>query len=145
MLRTTNRRFFRLLLVSLLAVGFSIAIAPPPAYSCSCAPSPDPLQALAEATAVFSGRVTDISQHRGRLTVTFDVDQQWKGETVPSVVITTSASTAMCGFTFELNETYLVYASESQSRLQTGQCSRTTRLNRASADLSQLGESQPCW
>lgn len=143
-MRITGRRCFRLLLISVLAAGYNAAIAPPPAYSCSCAPSPDPLQALDEATAVFSGRVADISQHRGRLTVTFDVDQQWKGETAQRLVVTTSASTAMCGFAFELNEAYLVYARDSQGSLQTGQCSRTARLDGASTDLSQLEESPPC-
>lgn len=111
-------------------------MSPKPAYACSCVRPPAPSQALANATVVFSGQVTNIEQVKGRLNVTFRINQQWKGEPAQSLVIQTSVTTAMCGYPFEAQETYLVYANYRQGRLQTNQCSRTRLLSQAGEDLS---------
>ncbi|WP_446388016.1 hypothetical protein [Coleofasciculus sp. B1-GNL1-01] len=100
-----------------------------PTYACSCVRPPDSEQALADATVVFSGQVTNIQRVNGRLSVTFGVDEQWKGKPAQRLVIQTAATTAMCGYPFEVGQTYLVYANHRRGRLQTNQCSRTTLVS----------------
>lgn len=107
-----------------------------PAYACSCVRPPAPNQALADATVVFSGQVTNIERVKGRLNVTFHVDKHWKGEPAQSLIVQTFATTAMCGYPFKVGQIYLVYAKHRQGKLQTNQCSRTNLLSRAAEDLS---------
>jgi hypothetical protein len=129
----------------LLLLGLSVLMPPTrPAYACSCVRQSVPNQALADATVVFSGQVTNIGQVKGRLNITFRVDEQWKGDSAQSLVIQTAATTAMCGYPFEVGQTYLVYANRRQGRLQTNQCSRTTLLSQAAEDLSVLSKDIPC-
>ena len=123
---------------------FSTVLSPQSAQACSCAPLPSPTEALAEAIAVFSGQVTDIQPSQGRLDITFTVDQQWKGEGEETIVVQTPTSTAMCGYGFEVGESYLVYAREHRGRLQTNQCSRTALLSQATDDVSELDNEQSC-
>lgn len=127
----------------LLCLGITVSSARP-AYACSCMRPSAPNQALAEATAVFSGQVTNIEQVRLKLNVTFRVDEWWKGEPVQNIVVQTAATTAACGYPFEVGQTYLVYASHRQGRLQTNYCSRTALLSQAADDLSILSKALPC-
>lgn len=128
------------LAATLLLMSLGVTLLSIPAYACSCVRLPAPSQALANATVVFSGQVTNIEQVKGRLNVTFRINQQWKGEPVQSLVIQTFATTAMCGYPFEAQETYLVYANYRQGRLQTNQCSRTRLLSQAGEDLLVLSK-----
>jgi hypothetical protein len=143
--KPTKRNKSKFLPAILLLLSLSVIVPPiRPAYACSCARPSAPNQALADATVVFSGQVTNIEQVKGRLNVTFRVDEQWKGNSAQSLVIQTTATTAMCGYAFEVGQTYLVYAHHRQGRLQTNQCSRTTILSQAAEDLSVLSKDKPC-
>ena len=71
--------------------------------------------------------------------VTFAISKVWKGTDQPTIEVLTSASSASCGFEFVQGEEYLVYASESEGRLQTNLCSRTALLAMAGDDLAVLG------
>ncbi len=82
----------------------------------------------------------------------------WKGEPFDTVVIYSERDEAACGFVFRAGELYLVYAYSMESDwasgrawpvgtefpvLSTGLCIRTRELDRATADLSDLGK--PMW
>ncbi len=112
-----------------------------PAYACSCA-RPDPVhESVAQATAVFAGRVINIEpiDHR-RIEVDFDVETVWKGAATSTIRIYTAPNSAMCGYLFEEGRSYLVYAHQRQETLQVSQCSRTNLLSQSDEDLAILNQ-----
>jgi len=68
----------------------------------------------------------------------FIVEETFRGGTKSSIEVWSDFSD--CGFAFQIGETYLVYANlnEAAHRLETGACSRTSRLSDAGADLAYL-------
>lgn len=130
-----------LLLLSSFVVDTRVASA------CSCIEPGSPLDALADAQAVFVGTVIEIDKTDGAIIsladpveVTFSVSQSWKGPLNDRLVITTSRDSASCGFEFDEDVTYLVYAYEEGDDFVTGLCTRTTSFAAAGADLAALGE-----
>ncbi len=99
------------------------------------------------AVALFEGRVTTIEDVAavegaggGTKRVTLSLVRTWKGlENKESVVVSTSDSSASCGYMFEPNTSYLVYATGSEAELQVSGCSRTRLLSDAGEDLGILG------
>lgn len=141
MLNPTHRIIFKTACLAGLAwIAWVAVLSPHAATACSCAPPPPPNQALEEATAVFAGEVTNLETNQGQLDITLAIQQVWKGDLGPTVAVQTPSTTAMCGYSFELGRVYLVYASDRNGRLQTNQCSRTTRLSQATDDLCELSE-----
>jgi hypothetical protein len=131
----------------------SVSLSVRDAEACSCRPPPGPAQALASADAVFEGRAGDVaggSQPGPKLppasmTIPFTVLRAWKGVS-PSgaVTVTTSGSSASCGYRFAAGETYLVYAyRDSSGGLGTGLCSRTRKAADAGEDFAALGAPAP--
>ncbi len=113
-----------------------VFISPRAALACSCQLSPKPLktqvkQAFGASAAIFSGEVLDISRDpnsEGRLLVKIKVTENWKGKTAAEVLISTEEQSSMCGYTFEVGNTYLIYAYGSNAAgLSTTNCSRTAR------------------
>lgn len=120
-----------------------------PASACSCLPT-TPQQSLDRSSTVFSGKVIDIVQPNPRNTtystpadsqvkVKFEVAKVWKGKTGRQLIVTTSDSSASCGYSFQKGEAYLVYASSQDGKVETGLCSGTKPLSQARADLAVLG------
>ncbi len=118
---------------------------PVPAHACSCISSPID-EALAGATEVFTGRVTAvknpyagavIQSSMDPLSVTMSVDRVWKGTLGRSVELRTANSGASCGYRFDANEIYLVFAHDRHVSL----CSRTKPIATATEDLAALGDS----
>jgi hypothetical protein len=134
----------KLLTAAVIFGGFSLmTLASSPAQACSCLPPPAPKVALEKAAAVFVGKVITIEEKDGRRKeVKILVSKFWKGVTGDSVVVTTAIVSAACGFPFEMNKEYLVYASsiEVQKHLNTSLCTRTKKLEAAGEDLAELGE-----
>ena len=129
-----------LIFVATFTIGAGVGLA------CTCAPPPAPDEALAEAAAVFSGKVVQIKRHTpagdifGGVEVVFRVDRAWKGVNKSTARVFTSSQSAACGYSFSKGQTYLVYASgNSRGRLSTNLCSRTKRLKDAREDLDALG------
>ncbi len=116
------------------------------AYACDCI-LPEPGPAREAAAAVFEGRVTTVEDVTpegdvgvGTKRVTLALVRTWKGlENKESVVVSTSASSASCGYMFEPNTSYLVYASGGEDALEVSGCSRTRLMSDGNDDLGVLG------
>ncbi len=139
----------KFVLLSALITGWFVT-APAKSYACSCAPPGTPAKALAGATAVFTGTVVDIKEPFRKpfrpmnsldlVEVTFQVGTMWKGPLDKTLMASTAASGASCGFRFQEGYDYIVYAWGEESDLWAGLCSRTGSLSHAAEDLKQLGE-----
>ena len=111
------------------------------AFACTCAKPKSPEGALEQSTAVFAGKVTGIKINDSRLAATFDVDRTWKGISSEPVEVKSSTQDTACGYFFEEDKEYLVYAhGETELDLNTSSCGRTKPLETALADLVVLGE-----
>lgn len=123
---------------------------PPSTFAdCPCPEYSDPLVSLEQSTAVFSGRVLTIHDDSdvspitgtGMKKVDFRVDRGWKGIERTRISVSTSNSSAACGYEFSTGEEYLVYASGEKGDLQVSLCSRTqTAIDVGSEELAALGE-----
>jgi hypothetical protein len=141
-------RIFTSIILVLFMLSIPLILSPSVTYACSCAPPPSVEEELERKTAVFSGKVIDISGPNKRIfkssadpvTVLLEVDTIWKGINESQVIVHTAESSASCGFKFELGKEYLVYAYGDKGDLQTGLCERTTLLTSAAEDLSILGK-----
>jgi hypothetical protein len=135
--------------VLLLISGFARNV-----LACSCFEGGPPCQQFGTTDAVFLGRVTRIThfevdvdggfpgERHTYLRVRFQVQAAFRGVEGREVEVVTSASGSSCGYGFERNETYVVYADRSQSDglLFTGLCSGTKRAAAAKADLDYFRE-----
>ena len=99
-----------ILFISLL-IGF--------AFPCSCMEPPPPEEAYEEADAVFSGQVTNIVVDESGYyhEVTFQIIDVWKGENSEEITVLTETFSDACGYNFQINNEYLVYASVSYTHL----------------------------
>lgn len=138
------KKFFIVLAVVLFVFPFTINNA----HACSCIAPPGPEDARDEASAVFSGIVTSVNEGNAlggfggfeMKNVELMVTKVWKGVSEGQVAVQTSASSASCGFNFEQNEEYIVYANEVDGTLNVSLCSRTALLDNASDDVRILGD-----
>lgn len=121
------------------------------AHACSCAPSGSPKEAMAEANAVFFGKVVAIRTPGPRLrngewvissadpmTVEFDVVRVWKGPIRQNLSVQTERYEVSCGFGFKEGRRYIVYAYDGH----TGLCTRTAPAWLAARDFAALGLGQ---
>ena len=116
-------------------------------YTCSCVSEPPVQEELEKSAAVFSGKVIDIreeSQFNPKRSVLFEVSNSWKGVHETQIIVATGLGGGDCGFDFEKEKEYLVYANESSmygdKQLSTTICDRTTEMATAQKDLAILGE-----
>jgi hypothetical protein len=132
-------RFILYVLLSILIITFS-----KPVFACVCrGVQQPPCFAFQEATAVFAGKVVDISEAPSQgsellhsLLVLFSVKQSFKGISTLQVTVATITGTD-CDFGFQKGEEYFVYAYQDpkHDRLATGVCTQTKRLGYAKEDL----------
>ena len=118
--------------------SLALLLAADPARACSCMEIDVPA-AIAQADAVFEGRVLEIERHGGMLRATLAVVQHWKGIDSERVVVETAADSAACGVAFEVQTSWLVYAEREGERLSASLCSRTARIEDAQEDVATLG------
>ncbi len=117
---------------------------------CTCvSPKRPTCEVWWQTSAIFTGRVTKIDtfteesdgQTRVRKLVTLRVQDRWRGvQGKRDVIVATGAGGGDCGFQFDQNQTYLVYANQSvqTGNYETGICSRTSLVKDAAADLAYL-------
>jgi len=120
-----------ILFISLL-IGF--------AFPCSCLEPPSPEEAYEEADAVFSGQVTNIVEDGSNYyyEVSIQTIDVWKGEILDEIIILTETSSDACGYEFQINNEYLIYAYNYNGGVYTNICTRTNLLEYASEDLDYL-------
>ena len=101
-------------------------------YACSCMVSADPVkkqiqEAFTSSDAVFSGEVIEIKDvpDEYKVVVKFKVVKSWKSAAGKEITVSTMRDSAMCGYSFEMGKTYLVYGSGSKESFSTTNCSRT--------------------
>src|SRR5688572_9994354 len=121
------------------------------ATACSCVSTMSgnpPCQSFWSAPVVFSGRVTGIDQIDVKIgdlggfkqnLVRFSVSANHRGEIGPTVDVVTGQGGGDCGYRFETNQNYLVYAHKLEDgTLSTGICSPTKPLEKANEDLQYI-------
>jgi len=113
-------------------------------YGCSCVrPNTTEIE-MSKADAVLIGEVLGKSQDETYqiYEVALKVKKSYKGHFDEEIIIRTGMDSASCGFAFEENKTYLIYAyqheRESGGYFSTGICSRTKLLAEATEDLEVL-------
>lgn len=118
-----------------------------PVFACECTISRSVGDEFSEARAVFSGKVTSITDStiEGGKIVSLDVGRAWKGVSndTDAIAVRTWPGTATCGFPFEENREYLVYAygTDGEISLAVELCSRTAPIENAQTDLAFLDPS----
>jgi hypothetical protein len=118
-------RFSRAVLVlSILLAGVVLAPASP-AWACSCAR----IDSLAWADSAFIGRVERVDQANGHARAWFTVESIAKGTAEAARSVSTSGSSASCGYEFEVGDRYRVFARDGATHL----CSGTVKLEAAPA------------
>jgi hypothetical protein len=134
----------RAILAAFTAAVFAIAVLlhpPGRAYACSCVVPPPVGQARDQAAAVFTGVVSAVVRQTesSQVEVRFNLTESWKGPIGPTLSLSTSASSASCGYEFVEGQRYLVYASEQDGALSTSLCSRTAPADGAADEIASLG------
>lgn len=110
---------------SLLATVFTAL----PVFACSC-DWPSVEGAVGWASSVFAGHVVALRVEDSEIVCTFDDIDPLKGveDGATSVEVRTSRAASACGYTFQLDRSYLVYARERDGALRTDTCHRTRPL-----------------
>lgn len=138
-----------------LMVGVLVLLSNPDiVLACTCPEAGGPLEEMAVFDAVFAGRVVSVEHtfdpDGGSLSpwdhskVGFRVSTVWKGDVAESVELVTPTTGESCGYAFEEDTNYIVYASGSAIRggYTVDICSRTAPLVEARADIDALGRGQ---
>lgn len=100
-------------------------------FACSCVPRDQATNNdFQKATAVFTGRVLSVQRKENaeNVTVKLTIQKYWKGKVSNEIKIVTASNSAACGFNFEVGKDYLVYATETNGKLSTNNCSRTAQI-----------------
>lgn len=135
-------KFIEPLIIIGLLVGM-VLVTVAPVSACSCMLS-TPAEEFADVDAVFAAEVSDIEEDEDneQLLVTLTVLHTWKGETYTEeeeIVVLTPNSEAACGYNFEADETYLVYARLQDEALAVNSCSNTALLLDALSQFAIIG------
>ena len=116
--------------------------------ACSCAPVETPCEAYNSASSLFIGLVTSVSvsAHGGYSSGNYEinVEEVFVGKLGSTVRV--SASSLLCGYEFQRDKHYLIYASGDRKDSETlfvTYCSRTRLLDEADEDLQFLGSRRP--
>lgn len=120
-------------------------------YACSCVPFGEESvqqqvsKAKTNAQAVFVGKVLQIIKkpEKHEIVVKLKVENLWKGYLSKEVTVSTGADSALCGYNFEVGQSYLIYAGGADvNNLQTNICTRTAKFSAAKADIKALGKAK---
>lgn len=145
-------RHLDVLLIAALAIA-SPAGSMPAASSAACtcmSPKRPVCEVWWQTSAIFVGRVTRVRTvqddaaegHRVRKVATVRVAENLEGlpRREREVEVRTGSGGGDCGFNFEADRSYLIYAARSaiSGQLETGICSRTAPVEEAEADLAYL-------
>lgn len=127
-----------------LLLAATLALWTQPAAACKCKLA-SVEEAKETAVALFEGRVLEVidvadAGPAGERRVTLSVVRTWRGlENTERVTVRTAGSSATCGYMFEPDHSYLVYAGGNEHELWVSGCSRTRPMEDAAEDLAALG------
>ena len=121
----------------------AVSVWPSRLEACSCAGPGLACEAAWQADAVFVGRVVAVDSlpaaaAAGRR-VDMTVVESFSGFQLSQVSVFTGYGSTDCGVSFDMGESYLVYAHQSrEGRFTTSSCTRTSSVSRATEDLAYL-------
>lgn len=97
-------------------------------------------EALKSSDVVFTGEIVEVKKgvSSNQYDVKFKIQIAWKKDVGETIVLRTYKES--CGFFGEKGEQYLVYAYMRDGMLTTNGCTRTEKLDEASADLKEFEE-----
>ena len=130
-----------------LTMAATLLLAARPARACSCMEI-GPEKAIEQSDAIFEGRVVGVAPAQqgdigpSDVQVVLRVVRAWKGvgQDQEQIEVRTAGNSAACGYDFEPDRSYLVYANEgSDGTLRVSLCSRTQLIEQAGEDLEVLG------
>jgi len=132
-------------LIAVLLSSLLLTASPRPALACSCV-FLTPQRALAYADTVFTGQAIEHVSIGGPFSFedafTFRVYEVWKG--LPATKFTVnSTDQGMCGYRFQPDGEYLVYAYKGKNGLSASICSRTRPMAQGQEDFAVLGTGTP--
>ncbi|MBS3149246.1 hypothetical protein J4455_00945 [Candidatus Woesearchaeota archaeon] len=113
-------------------------------YACSCATGLSVEGRYQTVDAIFIGKVTKIDRPAFSISsadpiiVTFDVSKSYKGTANKNFELETTKESASCGYPFNEEGEYLVYATLNEGKYETNLCSGTAELADAKEDLQIL-------
>lgn len=147
-MREVTARRLHILLYSLACVVL-LLLSARTASACTCLNPGPPCQAYGAVSAVFSGRVIEISSFTSndkalrdfpQKLVRFSVNQTYRGISGTTAETVTGQGGGDCGYPFKVGESYLVYAYQNSedNRLYASICSRTRPLSEAGADMEYI-------
>ncbi len=117
------------------------------AFACTCAAPATTEKAFQQSSAVFHGRVKQISRpfldrigitNSGLYHVKFGIIKSWKAAGSGEVVVKTRLSGEACGYPFETGQDYLVYVAKIFGSIETGICTGTREIAGANSELQEL-------
>jgi hypothetical protein len=107
---------------------------------------PPPEEAYGEADVILSGKVIniDLDDSGYYFEVSIQTIDVWKGDVLDEIIILTETSSDACGFNFQINNEYLIYAYSYNWGIYTNICTRTNLLEYATEDLDYLNQLSIC-
>lgn len=120
---------------------FLIACFSVSSFSCTCGKA-DQAKSFTAATTIFSGKITALDKDKSGqwLLAKVQPDRLFKG--AGATVVRTAIFETSCGYSFQVGQSYLIWAADNAGQLSTGLCSLTKPLAQAEADLAWL-QTQP--
>ena len=105
-----------------------------------------PEDAYVDADVVFSGQVLsmELDDSGYNFEVSFETIDVWKGDVLDEIIILTATSSDACGYEFQVNNEYLIYAYSYNWGIWTNICTRTNLLEYAQEDLDYLSQLITC-
>lgn len=137
----------RVALAAMCLVTLPFVARPKQALACSCRPPDAPAAAMADADAVFTGRVVrheplrsgDPEADWNKYLAVLAVSTSWKGTTTRTEAVLAGEAVGDCSRPLEVGHEYVVYAFRlDDGRLIVSLCSRTSEVVDAPDDVSYL-------
>lgn len=114
------------------------------ANACSCMLPWKPAEELEKSDYVFTWNVIKIEESSDQRffspdnSVTISVNESYKWGLDGNIIVTTAWDSAACGYNFEENKEYFVYASKFEDQVSVSLCSKTSLLSNASESVDKL-------
>lgn len=107
-------------------------------------------EAKSSVTAIFTGKVVSIRYSDEKMDgkpvtmyAKIAVTRSWKGPVTEFIEVRTANICCICGYSFEVGKTYIVYSYSSDPKLlSVTSCSRTAEITTKSADEKYLGKAR---